>query len=113
MQELIASYRMGKLQLMPGCDEDQSLEHEILGVLNQIRTTASEVMPCCLVPPLGVYRCKALTLGQPCLCNPARCVHCSRWGPDLVSATEYTMGACVRCGCFLIHCAAHVKSLGA
>ncbi|CAK0785283.1 hypothetical protein CVIRNUC_008489 [Coccomyxa viridis] len=41
-QELIASYRMGKLQLMPGCDEDQSLELEILGVLNQIRTTASE-----------------------------------------------------------------------
>lgn len=34
---------MGKLQLMPGCDEEQSLEHEILGVLNQIRTTASEV----------------------------------------------------------------------
>ena len=43
MQELIASYKLGKLQLMPGCDEEQSLEHEILGVLNQIRTTASEV----------------------------------------------------------------------
>lgn len=42
-QELIASYKLGKLQLMPGCDEEQSLEHEILGVLNQIRTTASEV----------------------------------------------------------------------
>lgn len=43
LQELIASYKTGKLQLMPGCDEEQSLEHEILGVLNQIRTTASEV----------------------------------------------------------------------
>ena len=49
VQELIASYRMGKLQLMPGCDEDQSLELEILGVLNQIRTTASEVMPAALL----------------------------------------------------------------
>ena len=48
VQELIASYRVGKLQLMPGCDEDQSLELEILGVLNQIRTTASEVMPAAL-----------------------------------------------------------------
>ena len=43
VQELIASYKLGKLQLMPGCDEEQSLEHDILGVLNQIRTTASEV----------------------------------------------------------------------
>ncbi len=48
VQELIASYKLGKLQLMPGCDEEQSLEHEILGVLNQIRTTASEVKPACL-----------------------------------------------------------------
>ena len=63
-QELIASYRMGKLQLMPGCDEDQSLEHEILGVLNQIRTTASEVTPCCLVPPLDMCHCKTSPLGQ-------------------------------------------------
>lgn len=47
VQELIASYKLGKLQLMPGCDEEQSLEHEILGVLNQIRTTASEVMVLC------------------------------------------------------------------
>ena len=46
LQELIASYKTGKLQLMPGCDEEQSLEHEILGVLNQIRTTASEVRIC-------------------------------------------------------------------
>ena len=46
LQELIASYKTGKLQLMPGCDEEQSLEHEILGVLNQIRTTASEVREC-------------------------------------------------------------------
>ncbi len=58
VQELIASYRMGKLQLMPGCDEDQSLELEILGVLNQIRTTASEVIPCCCVPPQSMCHCE-------------------------------------------------------
>ena len=78
VQELIASYKMGKLQLMPGCDEDQSLELEILGVLNQIRTTASEVLPCCRVPPMGICHCKTLTLGLSCLCNSARWVHCPR-----------------------------------
>ncbi len=43
LQKKIAQYRTGKLQLLPGCDEEQSLEHAVMGVLNRIRNTASDV----------------------------------------------------------------------
>ena len=74
---------------MPGCDEEQSLEHEILGVLNQIRTTASEVIlyallvrliTCCCTLSAS-YICDYLT-EHPCphaletIKRSSRCCHC-------------------------------------
>jgi hypothetical protein len=43
MQRKIAQYKTGKLQLLAGCDEEQSLEHAVMGVLNRVRNTASDV----------------------------------------------------------------------
>lgn len=43
LQEKIAEYKAGKMTLMAGCNEEQSLEHAVMGVLNRIRNTASDV----------------------------------------------------------------------
>ena len=43
LQAKIAEYKSGKLTLLPGCNEEQSLEQSVMGVLNRIRNTASDV----------------------------------------------------------------------
>ncbi|CAL8471480.1 g11022 [Coccomyxa elongata] len=42
-QAKIAEYKTGKLTLLAGCNEEQSLEQSVMGVLNRIRNTASDV----------------------------------------------------------------------
>jgi hypothetical protein len=42
-QGKIADFNAGKLTLLAGCDTEQSLEHAVMGVLNRIRNTASDV----------------------------------------------------------------------
>ncbi|EIE19808.1 beta and beta-prime subunits of DNA dependent RNA-polymerase [Coccomyxa subellipsoidea C-169] len=42
-QDKIAEYKSGKLALLAGCNEEQSLEQSVMGVLNRIRNTASDV----------------------------------------------------------------------
>lgn len=54
MQKKIAQYRAGKLQLLPGCDEEQSLEHAVMGVLNRVRNTASDVRPPTQCPKVSI-----------------------------------------------------------
>lgn len=39
----IQSYNEGKLKLQPGCDSAQTLEAEVMGVLNKIREDAGKV----------------------------------------------------------------------
>ncbi len=45
----IAAYAKGALQLQPGCNMDQSLEANVMGVLNNIREIAGKVCKaaCC------------------------------------------------------------------
>ncbi len=45
-QDKIAEYKSGKLALLAGCNEEQSLEQSVMGVLNRIRNTASDVRAC-------------------------------------------------------------------
>jgi hypothetical protein len=51
-QGKIADFNAGRLTLLAGCDEEQSLEHAVMGVLNRVRNTASEVraLLCCTSP---------------------------------------------------------------
>ena len=42
-QDLIVQYQLGKLELQPGCNAEQSLETLVTGKLNTIRETASKV----------------------------------------------------------------------
>ena len=43
VQEFIADFSKGQLQLVPGCNQEESLEHSVKNVLNQIRQDAAEV----------------------------------------------------------------------
>ena len=42
-ERLIAQYREGQLQLLPGCTAEQTLESSILGVLSRVREVAGNV----------------------------------------------------------------------
>lgn len=41
-QDHIAAFKAGKLELVPGCNLEESLESHVMGVLNRIRNEASE-----------------------------------------------------------------------
>ena len=41
-QDHIRAYQAGKLELVPGCNLEQSLESTVMGALNRIRNEASE-----------------------------------------------------------------------
>lgn len=43
VQGFIADFSKGQLQLVPGCNQEESLEHSVTGVLNQIRQDAADV----------------------------------------------------------------------
>ncbi len=45
-QDHIAAFKAGKLELVPGCNLEESLESHVMGVLNRIRNEASEARPC-------------------------------------------------------------------
>lgn len=43
VQGFIADYSKGQLQQVPGCDQEESLEHSVTDVLNGIRQDAADV----------------------------------------------------------------------
>lgn len=43
VQGFIADYSKGQLQQVPGCNQEQSLEHSVTDVLNRIRQEAADV----------------------------------------------------------------------
>ena len=45
-QDHISAFQLGKLELVPGCNLEESLESHVMGVLNRIRNEASEARPC-------------------------------------------------------------------
>ncbi|KIY92216.1 DNA-directed RNA polymerase III subunit C1 [Monoraphidium neglectum] len=59
-QQLLALYNQGKLELMPGCTLEQSLESSLTGVLNGLRESAGSACMQTLVPtnsPLIMSQC--------------------------------------------------------
>lgn len=55
VQGFIADFSKGQLQLQPGCNQEESLEHCVTGVLNQIRQDAADVgnLTCSFIHPLN------------------------------------------------------------
>ena len=92
-ERLIAQYKEGALQLLPGCTAEQTLESSILGVLSRVREVAGNV---CLeqLPrhnsPLIMARCgsKGSTIN---ICQMVACV-----GQQAVSGSRIQDGACGR-----------------
>jgi DNA-directed RNA polymerase III subunit RPC1 len=96
-ERLIAQYREGQLQLLPGCTAEQTLESSILGVLSRVREVAGNV---CLeqLPrhnsPLIMALCgsKGSTIN---ICQMIACV-----GQQAVSGSRIQDGAsCTRVAC--------------
>ena len=68
VQGFIADFSKGQLQLVPGCNQEESLEHSVKGVLNQIRQDAADVgtslahsIPCSLARSLACSLTHSLT----------------------------------------------------
>jgi DNA-directed RNA polymerase III subunit RPC1 len=91
-ERLIAQYKEGQLQLLPGCTAEQTLESSILGVLSRVREVAGNV---CLeqLPrhnsPLIMALCgsKGSTIN---ICQMVACV-----GQQAVGGSRIQDGACV------------------
>ena len=90
-ERLIAQYKEGQLQLLPGCTAEQTLESSILGVLSRVREVAGNV---CLeqLPkhnsPLIMALCgsKGSTIN---ICQMIACV-----GQQAVSGSRIQDGTC-------------------
>ncbi len=71
LQAKIAEYKTGKLTLLAGCNEEQSLEQSVMGVLNRIRNTASDVR----TPSQSLKSCPSFL--PSCASEKLHCMHAS------------------------------------